>query len=181
MRSPPRMRLKIGRRTRIELQGAVVGETSVDEIDGAQLGDRVVGVADDHLAGESLGQVAKDEDERERIGLVAGDVDEGRGGEVAALGMLADVLRDHLLEEELTEEVGGVRVGEPGHLVAPFPARDELGEALVEGVPVLGRDVMEPNVDDAGHAVNCTGGLNSANAPSDLTVPAVTLRPGSPR
>ena len=158
MRSPPRMRLKIGRRTRIDFERALVGEPAVDEVDRAQLGDRVVRVADADPAGEPLGEVAEDEDERQRVGLVAGDVDERRGGEVAPLGVLADVVGDHLLEEQLAEEVGRVGVGEPGDLVAPFPARDQFGEAVVEGVAVLRGDVVEANVDDAGHVLDCTGG-----------------------
>jgi len=138
-------------------QGSLIRETAVDEVHRAQLRDRVVGIADDHPAGEALGEVAEHEDEGERIGLVARDVDEGSGGKVAALGMLADVLGDHLLEEQLTEQVRRIGVGEPWHLVAPFPAHDKLREALVEGIPVLGRDVMEADMDDAGHALDCTG------------------------
>ena len=32
---------------------------------------------------------------------------------------------------KLTEEVGGAGVGQPGELIAPFPAADQLGEPVL--------------------------------------------------
>ena len=108
-----------------------VGEPAVDEVDGAELGDRVVGVADGDPAREALGEIAEHEDQRERVGLVTGDANESGGGEIDPLRVIAQIGGDGLVEEELGEEIGRSGVGQPGELVAPFPAGDELGESVL--------------------------------------------------
>ncbi len=125
------MRLKIGRRTRIDSSARWSASLPFDEVDDAELGDRVVRVADTDPAREALGEVAKHEDQSERVGLVAGDADEPGGREIGPLRVLAEVGREGLVEEELGKEVGRAGIGQPGELIAPFPAADELGEPVL--------------------------------------------------
>ena len=119
------------------LERALVGKAPVDEVDLAQLGDGVVRVADLDTAGEPLGQITKHEHQRERVGLVARDANEARGAEVVALRVVAQLRGPRLLEEELAEEIGRGGVGQPGELVAPFAAADQLGKAFLQRLPVV--------------------------------------------
>jgi hypothetical protein len=113
------------------LERSLIGEPPVREVDNAEFGDRVVRVADPNPAGEALGQVSENEDEGESVGLIAGDTDEPGGGEIRELRVIAKVGGERLVEEELPEQVGRAGVGQPGELIAPFPAADQLGEPVL--------------------------------------------------
>ena len=86
----------------------------------------IVGIPDTDAAREALGEVAQHEDQSESVGLVAGDTDEPGGREIGPRRILVEIRHECLVEEELCKEVGRAGVGQPGQLIAPFPAADQL-------------------------------------------------------
>ena len=145
----------------------LIGEPAAHEVDGAQLGDRIVRVADPNAAGEPLGEVAEHEDKREGVGLVAGHPDEPGGGQVAAVRVIAGLGGDAPARRTAGRR-GRASAASASHgswsrhsrLPMSSPNRSWSASR------VRLRDAVQANVDDPGHAVDCTVGWREANPPS---------------